>query len=134
MKALIKKYGGQEYSKDLGIKLGIKDNFRRQNLKDGKLKLSFEKTDVEIDIKSGKGEIVTFKKTPFISQIIKLHKDNASNWWIYYSDIFGISLIVIAITGSLMIPKENFNFKNRGLKLAIAGILFPLIFLALYEL
>ncbi len=119
----------EEYSKALGAKLGIKDNFRRLNLKEGKLKLSFEKTDIEVDTKSGKGEIVTFKKTPLISQVIKLHKDNSSNWWIYYSDIFGISLIIIAITGSLMIPKGNFNFKNRGFKLAIAGILFPLVFL-----
>jgi len=33
---------------------------------------------------------------------MKLHK-NTSNWWIYYSDIFGISLITIAITGAIMI-------------------------------
>jgi hypothetical protein len=40
-------------------------------------------------MKTGKGEIVAFNKTPIISQTMKLHK-NTSNWWIYYSDIFGI--------------------------------------------
>ncbi|HEU4495416.1 MAG TPA: hypothetical protein VFR70_00015, partial [Flavobacterium sp.] len=65
-----------------------------------------------------------------ISQAMKLHK-NTSNWWIYYSDIFGISLILIAVTGAMMIPYGKFAFKKRGWKLAIAGILFPLLFLFL---
>ncbi len=54
---------------------------------------------------------------------------NTSNWWIYYGDIFGISLITIAITGTLMIPVGKFNSKNRGCKLALAGIIFPLVIL-----
>jgi hypothetical protein len=53
-------------------------------------------------MKTGNGEIVAFNKTPIISQTMQLHK-NTSNWWIYYSDIFGISLILIAVTGTLMI-------------------------------
>jgi len=81
-------------------------------------------------VKSGTGEVVSFIKTPFISQTMKLHK-NTSNWWIYYGDIFGISLIVIAITGAIMIPAGKFTFKKRGWKLALAGLLFPLIFLFL---
>jgi hypothetical protein len=59
---------------------------------------------------------------------MKLHK-NTSNWWIYYGDIFGISLIIIAITGIIMIPAGKFSFKNRGWKLAIAGLIFPLLIL-----
>jgi hypothetical protein len=49
-------------------------------------KISFENTDVEIDMKTGKGEIISFIKTPIISQAMSLHK-NTSNFWIYYSDI-----------------------------------------------
>ncbi len=101
---------------------------RRHNVKKGTFKISFEKHDVEIDMKTGKGEIVAFNKTPIISQTMRLHK-TTSNWWIYYSDIFGISLILIAITGAIMIPAGKFSFKRRGWKLALAGILFPLLFL-----
>jgi hypothetical protein len=93
-------------------------------------KISFEKNDVEIDLKSGKGEIVSFIKTPIISQMIKLHK-NTSNWWIYYGDIFGISLIAIAISGMIMIPSGKFSFKKRGWKLALTGLIFPLLILLL---
>lgn len=118
----------EKYAEELGKQLGIDDKIRRHKVKDDELKISFEKNDVEIDLKTGKGEIVTFSKTPFISQAMKLHK-NTSNWWIYYSDIFGISLITIAFTGAIMIPAGKFTFKRRGWKLALAGLLVPLLIL-----
>ena len=118
----------EEYASALGKQLGIDDKIRRHKVKDDELKISFEKNDVEIDLKTGKGEIVSFMKTPFISQTMKLHK-NTSNWWIYYSDIFGISLITIAFTGAIMIPAGKFTFKRRGWKLALAGLIVPLLIL-----
>jgi uncharacterized protein len=121
----------EEFAEDLGKKLGIKDKFRRHVVKKGELKMSFENHDVEIDMKTGKGEIVSFIKTPIISQTMKLHK-NTSNFWIYYSDIFAISLIIIALTGTIMIKAGKFSWKNRGWKLAVAGVVFPLLFLILF--
>ena len=112
----------------IGQELGIQDKFRRHRIKKDVLSISYEKTDVEIDLKSGKGEITTFIKTPIVSQMMFIHK-NTSNWWIYFSDIFGISLIIIAITGTLMVKHGKHTFKRRGWKLAVAGLLFPLIFL-----
>jgi hypothetical protein len=95
-----------------------------------KLKISFENHDIEVDIKTGKEEIVSFIKTPIISQTMRLHKTN-SNWWIYYGDLFGISLITIAITGMIMLPSGKLSFKRRGWKLAIAGLIFPLLIFVL---
>lgn len=118
----------ENYADSLGKQLGIDDKIRRHKVDEGKLRISFEKNDVEIDLNSGKGEIVTFIKTPIISQAMKLHK-NTSNWWIYYSDIFGLSLITIAITGAIMIPAGKFTFKKRGWKLALAGLIVPLLIL-----
>jgi hypothetical protein len=118
----------EAFADSLGKTLGIDDKMRRHKVDEGKFKISFEKHDLEIDLKSGKGEIVSYSKTPIISQMMKLHK-STSNWWIYYGDIFGISLIVIAITGALMIPAGKFNFKQRGWKLALAGIVVPLLVL-----
>ena len=120
----------EKFAEDLGKKLGIDDKFRKHSVKKGVFKISYEKHDVEIDMKTGKGEIVTFIKTPIISQTMKLHK-STSNFWIYYSDIFAISLIIIALTGTIMVKAGKFSFKERGWKLALAGIIFPLIFLFL---
>ena len=121
----------EEFAKDLGTKLEIDDKFRRHNIKKGNLKISFENTDVEIEMKTGKGEIISFIKTPIISQSMSLHK-NTSNFWIYYSDIFALSLIIIAISGTIMVKAGKFSWRNRGWKLAVAGILFPLLFLFLF--
>lgn len=118
----------EKYAEELGKQLGIDDKIRRHKVKEDELKISFEKNDVEIDLKTGKGEIVTFIKTPIISQTMKLHK-STSNWWIYYSDIFGLSLITIALTGAIMIPAGKFTFKKRGWKLALAGLIVPLLIL-----
>ncbi|PKH66092.1 hypothetical protein CXF59_08810 [Flavobacterium sp. ALD4] len=120
----------EEFAKDLAKKLGVDDKMRRQTIKEGTFKISFENNDVEIDMKTGKGEIVSFIKTPIISQAMSLHK-NTSNFWIYYSDIFALSLITIALTGTIMVKAGKFSFKERGWKLALAGVLFPLIFLFL---
>lgn len=121
----------EDFAKDLGKKLGIDDKFRRQRIRKNQFTISFEKHDVEIDMKTGKGEIVSFFKTPIISQSMSLHK-NTSNFWIYYSDIFAISLIIIALTGTIMIKAGKFSFKERGWKLAVAGVIFPLLFLFLF--
>jgi hypothetical protein len=121
----------EKFAEDLGKKLGIDDKIRRQMVKKGTFKISFEKHDVEIDMKTGKGEIVSFIKTPIISQSMGLHK-NTSNFWIYYSDIFALSLITIALTGTIMIKAGKFSWKNRGWKLAVAGVVFPLLFLILF--
>ncbi|MBP2284466.1 hypothetical protein H4V97_002784 [Flavobacterium sp. CG_23.5] len=120
-----------KFVEDLGKKLDIEDKMRRQTVKKGNLKISFENNDVEIDVKTGKGEIVSFLKTPIISQTMKLHK-NESNFWIYYSDIFALSLITIALTGTIMIKGGKFSFKQRGWKLALAGVIFPILFLILF--
>jgi len=120
----------EDFAKIVGKSLGINDKFRRSMVKKGTWKISYEKNEVEIDIQSGKGEIVTFRNTPLISQMHLLHK-STSNWWIYYSDIFGIALLTIAVTGMMMIKKGKFSFKERGWKLAIAGLIFPLVFLML---
>jgi hypothetical protein len=121
----------EKFAEDLGKQLGIEDKFRRHNVKKDVFKISFENHDVEIDMKTGKGEIVSFLKTPIISQSMKLHK-NTSNFWIYYSDIFALSLIVIALTGTIMIKGGKFSFKQRGWKLAVAGVIFPLLFLIFF--
>lgn len=92
--------------------------------------MSFEKNDVVFDLKTGKGEITTFNKTPFINEILKIHK-NDSSWWIYYSDVFALGLIIIAMTEAFMVKAGKFSFKQRGWKLTLAGIIFPLIFLFL---
>ena len=105
----------------------ITGEFRRKWVVDDKLRISYTNQDVEIDLKTGKGKIETYRKRPLLGQMVDLHGDT-SNWWIYYSDCFGIAMLTLAITG-MFIQKGDTSFSARGWKLALAGITFPLIFL-----
>ena len=107
----------------------IDDVFRRFQIAENTLRVSYAMHDVEIDVATGEGKIITYKTTPLLGQMTKLHVDT-SKWWIYYSDIFGVAMLVIAITGMFIECGKN-SFQSRGWKLALAGILFPLIFLFL---
>jgi uncharacterized protein len=117
-----------EFAKNLINAYNLVDTFKRYRVKNGSLRIAYKNTDVEVELESGKGEIISYKKTPFISQAMFLHK-NTSNWWIYFSDVFGISLIIIAVTGTMMVKHGKHTFQRRGWKLAVAGLLFPILFL-----
>ena len=86
---------------------------------------------MEVDAKSGKGSIEWYRKRAVLGQMTQLHKDTNA-FWIWYSDIFGVAMLVIAISGMLMIKKGDYAFTSRGWKLALLGMIFPLIFLFLY--
>ncbi len=107
----------------------IEDNLRRFSVEGDKLRISYANNDVQIDLTSGKGKIESYKITPVLGQMTILHVDT-SKWWIYYSDVFGVAMLVIAFTGMFIQKGEN-SFWGRGWKLALIGLIFPLIFLFL---
>jgi hypothetical protein len=107
----------------------IDDNLRRFSVDGDNLRISYINNDVQVDLTTGKGKIESYRTTPVLGQMTKLHVDT-SKWWIYYSDIFGLAMLVIACTGMFIQKGEN-SFWSRGWKLALVGIIFPLIFLFL---
>ncbi len=107
----------------------IEDNLRRFTVEGNNLRISYGSHDVQIDITTGQGKIESYRTTPLLGQMTQLHQDT-SKWWIYYSDIFGIGMLVIAFTG-MFIERGKNSFQGRGWKLALIGIIFPLIFLFL---
>jgi uncharacterized protein len=117
------------YISDFTKAQGIKDNLRRFTVEENKLRISYEKHDVQIDLATGKGKVEEYKTTPVLGQMTQLHVDT-SKWWIYYSDAFGVAMLVIAITG-MFIQKGEHSFRSRGWKLALVGLIFPLVFLFL---
>lgn len=113
----------------LSNELTIEDELRRFQPSDNELTISFASNDVKINMTTGAGTITTYRTIPLLGQMTILHQDT-SIWWIYYSDFFGIAMLTIAITG-MFIEKGKNSFRSRGFKLALLGIIFPLIFLFL---
>jgi uncharacterized protein len=107
----------------------IDDAMRRFQVSDNTLRIYYANHDAEINLETGAGKITTYKIIPLLGHMTKLHLDT-SNWWIYYSDIFGVAMLTIAITG-MFIERGKNSFRSRGWKLALAGLVFPLIFLFL---
>jgi hypothetical protein len=107
----------------------IDDDVRRFSVDGNTLKISYVSHDVTIDITTGKGNLENYRTVPFLGQMTQLHLDT-SKWWIYYSDLFGVGMLTIATTG-MFIERGRNSFRSRGWKLALIGIIFPLIFLFL---
>lgn len=106
------------------------NEFESSRLRDNQLRIYFKDNAIaDIDIESGKGLLEYKRKVPFLGHTMYLHKTTNSSW-IWYSDIFGAAMILIAMTG-ILIPMGKNGFKQRGWKLALVGLIFPFIFLFL---
>lgn len=120
-KAITKEYL-MEATKDFDAEY---DGHRVRN---GSLRVYFKGNGIlDMKLNESKGELEFKRKVPLIGHSMYLHK-TTNKFWIWYSDIFGAAMLLIAITG-ILIPAGKNGFSKRGWKLALAGMLFPLIFL-----
>ncbi|MDM9632785.1 PepSY-associated TM helix domain-containing protein [Robiginitalea aurantiaca] len=102
--------------------------YESHRLRGNSLRIDFaDRNIMEINTEDGKGVLEARRTVPLLGHTIKLHK-STDTAWIWYSDIFGAAMILIAITG-MMIPMGKNGFKTRGWKLMLAGLIFPLLFL-----
>ncbi|WP_394749731.1 PepSY-associated TM helix domain-containing protein [Spongiimicrobium salis] len=119
------------YIKDFSKNWDLAEAYDGHRLRGDELRVYFEDNIIlDVDTNTGKGLLEYKRKTPIINQTIFLHK-NTNSFWIWYSDVFGIAMLTIAITG-MFITKGKNSFKKRGWKLALAGILVPLVVLILF--
>jgi hypothetical protein len=120
----------EQYIKEFTATQGIDDNLRRFTVDDKNiLRISYMNNDVQVDLTTGIGKIETYMVTPLLGQMTQLHQDT-SKWWIYYSDVFGVAMLTLAITG-MFIEKGKNSYRKRGWWLTALGLIFPLIFLFL---
>lgn len=105
------------------------EEYRGNRKRDTEARLYFEDAFAFVNLETGQGEIEYVKTIPVLGQMTILHK-TTNTWWIWFSDIFGIAMLTIAITG-MYIAKGKYSFKKRGWWLAIIGLIFPFIFLFL---
>tara|TARA_R110002073_G_scaffold128999_3_gene275086 strand:+ start:42225 stop:42767 length:543 start_codon:yes stop_codon:yes gene_type:complete len=110
---------------------GFEAEYDGHRVRNGELRVYFKGSGIlDMKLTENKGMLEFKRKVPFLGQTMYLHK-TTNNFWIWYSDIFGAAMLLIAITG-MFIPTGKKGFKRRGWKLAIAGLLFPILFLILF--
>lgn len=100
-------------------------------IRNGSLRVYFKDNGIlDMELTASKGMLEFKRKVPIVGHSMFLHK-STNSFWIWYSDIFGAAMLLIAVTG-MLIPIGKNSFKKRGWKLAVAGMLFPLLFLILF--
>lgn len=119
----------ETYVKSILPTIGIENEYRSFRISNGALRVLYDHAQAEIDIKTGEGEKEWLNKRILLAEMADLHQ-TTNKWWIWYSDIFGVGMILIATSG-MFIAGGNQSFRKKGWIMALVGLIFPLIFLLL---
>ena len=96
------------------------------------LKVFLYHGNVEVNLTTGKGTMETIKKRPLFNQVNFLHY-NPGELWKWFSDLFCVAWIIIAISGLFIIRSGKNSITGwRGITYTVLGIVVPLIFFLLY--
>ena len=106
------------------------ENYKKHKINSrGQVKIYLEKGSILIN-PSGEVDYEKFTRRPFLFQVNFLHY-NPGSWWKWFSDIFAVGLIIIAITGIFLV-KGKHSISRVGLIYTSLGIIIPILFLLYY--
>lgn len=126
-----KSYFNDDYAKSVLKNHKINEKYKSFYFpSESDLTIFFEDGSLNVNLNSRKGIIESVKRRPIFFEVNLLHY-NPGWMWKWFSDIYAVGLIVIAITG-LFILKGKQGLKGRGGWLTSIGIIVPLIFLFFY--
>ena len=118
-------------AKSILKEIAIDNRFRKFYFPNNeRLKIFFKGGSALFDIQSGAGKVETLSKRPIFHTVNWLHY-NPNLYWKWFSDIFAVALILLAISGMFILKGKN-GLKWRGTILISIGILLPLVFLLIF--
>ena len=86
---------------------------------------------ITLHLPTGEGTLTKVRNRPVFSEVNYLHYNKPKKLWTWFSDLFALALILMAISGLFMIRGKK-GIAGRGGILTVIGILIPLIFLSIY--
>jgi hypothetical protein len=96
----------------------------------GRMKIFIDGGSFDFDRASGEGILETIRRRPVFFEVNFLHY-NPGRLWTWFSDVFCVALILLAITGLFVLKGKN-GITGRGWWLTTIGVVIPLLFLLLY--
>jgi hypothetical protein len=117
----------EEFVQSILPVLDIGNKYEGFQVRGNSLRVIYEDARAEIDLQTGEGEKEWTGRRIGLAEMADLHQ-TTNPAWIWYSDIFGIAMILISISG-MFISGGKTSFKKRGWKLSVVGVIFPLVFL-----
>jgi hypothetical protein len=96
------------------------------------VKLYYENGSLHVNLRTGGGVYEKVRRRPIFYEANLLHRNSISGWK-WASDVFGIALTLINLTG-LLILRGRYGFGGRGKWLVLAGALPPAAVLVMQAL
>ena len=118
----------KELLSDIDDELVYKSHYFPQS---GFLKIFLSNGSLTINTASGEGRMELLKKRPVFREVNFLHYNKPKKLWTWFSDLFALGLILLAISGLFMIRGRK-GITGRGAWLTSIGVIIPLIFLLIY--
>lgn len=107
------------------------DAYKTHAFSKNNLRIFINGGTVNVNIITGEGNLETIKKRPVFNQINFLHYNTPRKLWTWFSDLFALGLIILAITGLFVLKGKN-GFSQRGVYFVVTGIVIPLLLLYFY--
>ena len=114
---------------DLDLKNEYKKHYFPAN---STLKVFLNHGNMEVNLETGTGVLETIRKRPILNEFNFLHY-NPGVLWKWFSDIFCVALLIIAVSGLFVIKSGKNSIKGwRGAGYTAVGVIIPLILFLMY--
>jgi hypothetical protein len=111
---------------------GETDNYKQYYFPgDNSLMIYLDKGHISVNLETGESNLVKIRNRRVFREMNFLHYNKPKQLWTYFADLFGLSMVILAISGLFMVRGKKGIRGQGGILLAI-GILVPLVFLLIY--
>ena len=86
---------------------------------------------INVHLPTGSLTLTKIRNRPVFKEVDYLHYNKPKKLWTWFSDLYALGLILLAISGLIMVRGKK-GILGRGGILTAIGILIPLVFLAIY--
>ena len=108
-----------------------KDHYKSYITGEGYMQIFLTKGFVYVDTKTGEAQMEKKTTRYGIKQMNLLHYNSLKRLYTWFSDLYAIGLITLAITGLFVLRGKN-GILGRGAWLTAIGIILPALFLLFY--
>ncbi len=97
-----------------------------------RLNIYLDKQTIEINLFTGKGRREIVQERVLLHDMNYLHLNHAKKWWTWFSDLYAVALLFLAISGMFVLKGKN-GLSGRGKWLTGLGLFIPIVFILIYK-
>ena len=121
----------QAYVMSIVEKEGEKNNYKSFITGENYVQIFLKNGSIYVDLASGEAQVEKKNTRYVIKEFNLLHYNNIKRFYTWFSDLYAIGLIILAITGLFVLRGRN-GIIGRGAWLTAIGIILPALFLLFY--